>query len=375
MEYSRLRRVVKTGINSYYVGMIHAIQHVGIGVKNLDVSWQFYRELLHFDVPLSRNQSEAARMGSLTDGVQQRKVIIALNLLGGGLIEIFQFTTKDPKPAPKVEWGNIGFLSFTMKVLDIEKAYRDFMKSGVDVLIPPSMIAPSEDLGWKHMYFRDPECNLLALSEMPEMSHALRRKGANIGGISYPTIGVSDMNVSLPFYRDLLGYQKVVYDWSGIDPCMNPVLGSERSMRRVLLARGRSPSSLFRYYLLDGGMLELVEVAGAQTNHIYAGRGWGDQGIMELCLDVSDIAATFNGLVKNGAQSVIEPNEEDFAMDGDSSALFAYVSDPDGTWIELAEIVSFPVFGGLKFDLRKRRTQKPLSPVILSLLRFARASG
>lgn len=353
--------------------MIHGIFHIGVGVRDLDVTWHFYRELLNFDVPLSRNQSKADRVGSLTGGIQERKVIIALNLLGGGLIEIFQFTTKDPKPGPKVEWGNTGFLSFTMKVLDIEKAWRDFQKEGVEVLTPPGRIASTEGLGWKHMYFRDPEHNLLALTEVPGMRHALKRRGANVGGILFPTIGVSDMERSLLFYGDLFGYRKVVCDWSGIDTGMNPVLGAAKTMRRVLLARDTDPSSLFRYYL-DGGMLELVEVPGADTGHIYAGRGWGDQGIMELCFDVNYISATFQGLVEKGAQALVEPNEEDFEMDGNSSAFFAYVSDPDGTFIELAEIVSFPVFLGLKFDLRKRGPQKPLSPTLLRLLRFARAS-
>ena len=354
--------------------MIHGIQHIGIGVKDFDTMWDFYRRTLHFNVPLSRAHSVADRMGSLTGGDHKRKVVIALNLLGGGLIEILQFTSKEPVSSPHVAWDRYGFLSFALKVIDLDAACAQIEDSGAEVIVAPAPMAPAEEDGWRQLYFRDPEGNMLSLVEAPEIDFAFKRTGSNIGGILFPTVGVSSMERSLAFYRGILDYTRVVYDWQGEDPRLASLPGAGGvPIRRVLLARDREPTSLFRYYL-DGGMIELIEVPKAAGSHLYADRDWGDQGIMELCLDVNAIGATYQNLISRGAEPVIEPEDEDFDMGGGSSALFAYVQDPDGTWIELAEIISFNIFLGLKFNLRKRGSQRPLSPTLLRLLRFAATS-
>ena len=134
----------------------------------------------------------------------------------------------------------------------------------------------------------------------------------------------------------------------------------------------KKPTSLFSFYL-KGGMIELVHVNGGRHIHRYRKRGWGDSGIMELCLDVNDIEATYRQLVRSGAVPVIEANTDKFDMGGGSSAFFAYVSDPDGTWVELAEITNFPIWGRLSFYLTKRPNNKPLSPFLIKLLSFAQS--
>ena len=355
-------------------GMIHGIQHIGLGVRDFDSMWAFYRDILNFNVPMSRDRSQAARMEHLTGGSQERKVVIALNLLGGGMIEILQFTSKDTAPSPPVQWGNTGFLSFSLKVRDIDRASQDLRTAGVDILTSPTTICRDSSSRWRQMYFRDPEENILGMVESPEIGFSLVEKGSNIGGILFPTVGVSDMEESLRFYREILGYKRVIFDWEGVDEGLRPLPGADRKMRRVLVTREEESTSLFRYYLRSG-MIELVQVYDSDTTHLYSRRGWGDQGIMELCFDVNRIGETYSDMQANGARGVLEPNDEHFRMGNGSSALFAYVSDPDGTWIELAEVISFPIFLGMKFNLQKRTPDKPLSPFLLKLLRFAKSSG
>ncbi len=352
--------------------MIHGLQHIGIGFRDLDRAWDFYRDILHFDVPLSRSRRVADRMGSLTGGPQERRVIIALNLLGGGLVEIFQFLSKEPKPAEPLSMTDTGVLSVSCKVTDIEMAFDELKGKGVRILAEPYSLAGSSI---RQMFIEDTEGNLVGLVEMPGLNYSVKVKNASIGGFLFPTIGVSDMEKSLKFYRDLLGYDTVVYDKKGKFEELAVLPDGELTMRRVILKRGRPSTSLFSFYL-DGGMIELIEAeTEGKRKHRFRGRGWGDQGIMEVCLDVSDIGDTYRELTGKGARPVIEANEDRFDMGEGSSALFGYVADPDGTWIELAEIVSFPIWGSLSFDLSKRKKNKPLSSFVLKLLRFARSKS
>ena len=71
-------------------------------------------------------------------------------------------------------------------------------------------------------------------------------------------------------------------------------------------------------------------------------------------------------MLEKGACGILTLNDENFQMGKGSCALFAYVSDPDGTWIELAEVISFPIFLGMKFNLQDRASNKPLSPFLLN---------
>ena len=347
--------------------MIHGLQHIGIGFKDLDTAWKFYKDVLGFNVPLSKSTRIADRMGKLTGGPQERRVIIALNLLGGALVEIFQFLSKEPLSAPELNWGDLGILSIALKVRNIKAAYTRLKEMGVSIVNPPKAL---NDLP-EQMYFYDTEGNLLSLVQIPDMEFSLINKNSNIGGIIFPTIGVSDMEKSLSFYSDILGFNTVVYDYTGKDERLSGIPGSDSTQRRVLLKQSKKPTSLFSFYL-KGGLIELVQVKEGRHIHRYNSRGWGDRGIMELCLDVNDIETTFRELVDKGAEPVIEANTDKFDMGGGSSAYFAYIGDPDGTWVELAEITSFPIWGRLKFDLKNRPKNKPLSPFFLKLLKFAR---
>jgi len=363
--------LINNKINYSNYNSIHAIQHIGIGVNDHEKSWKFYRDILGFVVPVSKAHSEASRMGSLTDGIQKRKVVIALNLLGGAVIEIFQFTSKSVRPRPKIKWGDTGILGFSLKVRDIEKAAKSLKKAGAEILTKPDHMTPSGSLDWKQMFFKDPDGNILSLIQADEMLFSLKRRKANIGGIAVTSIGVSNMDRSLHYYKNVLGYSKIIYDWDGTDSNLSSIPGADKKMRRVMLTKPEGSTSLFRYFF-KAGMIELIEVKSESQNRIFNNRGWGDQGIFELCFDVNEIGNTFKNLVNNGASPVLEPNIDAFDMGEETSALFGYVNDPDGLYIEIVEIAGFRIMNGIKFDLRKRGVNKPLSPFLMKMLRFAR---
>lgn len=349
--------------------MITAMQHYGFGVQDRDRSWAFYRKL-GFDVPMSLNQSYASRMEPLVGGDYERKVVIAANLLGGATIELYEYTSTEPRPFPvDWRWGDPGMSASALKVPDINRAVELFAESRDTVVADPQPWPPKPE--WKAALINDPDGLLLYLIEVPGISYSLRRDAERVGGAIFPTIAVSDMERSLHFYRDILEYKDIIYDWKGNDPMLASIPGGDRSMRRVLLHDPKPPTSFYSFYL-DRGWIELVEVEGSKGNHIYHGRRWGDVGQMEICFDVHDIDATFDELKRRGAMPLLAPNTEDFDMGNGSTALFAYFADPDGTMIELAEATQLKLSEKHHIDLRKRKPGKPLPRWLMKMSRFRR---
>ncbi len=349
--------------------MITALQHVGFGVADRERSWAFYRKL-GFDVPMSLNQSYASRMESLVGGDYERKVVIAANLMGGATLELYQYLSTNPKPFPADwRWGNPGMSATALKVTEIERALGLFADSTDTIIAGPMPWAAKPD--WKAALIRDPDDLLIYLIEIPGMKYSLRRDGKRVGGAIFPTIAVTDMECSLRFYRDILDYSQVIYDWKGIDSMLASIPGGNRPMRRVLLHDPRPSTSFYSFYL-DRGMIELVETEGKKDAHIYHGRRWGDIGQMEICFDVYDIRATFDELVRRGAKPLLEPNSEDFEMGHGATALFAYLADPDGTMIELAEPTRLNLVKKIGINLRKRKPGKALPRWLMKLVRFNR---
>ena len=73
----------------------------------------------------------------------------------------------------------------------------------------------------------------------------------------------------------------------------------------------------------------------------------------------------------------LEKNNYHFTVDsgdtfdmGESGGRFAYVEDPDGTLIEMVETHKVPVLKklGIYFNLKKRKSQKPLPNWMVSLM-------
>lgn len=349
--------------------MLTAMQHYGFGVADRDRSWEFYRRL-GFDVPMSLNQSYASRMEPVVGGDYERKVVIAANLLGGATLELYQYLSTDPRPFPQTwRWGDPGMSASALKVPDITRALELFADDPDTVVSGPCPWPGKPE--WTAVLVTDPDNLLIYLIEVPGIPYSLRRNGERVGGAIFPTIAVTDMKRSLEFYRDILEYNEIVYDWKGTDPMLATVPGGDRPMRRVLLHDPRPSSSFYSFYL-DRGWIELVEVEGEKGPHIYHGRRWGDIGQMEICFDVYDIQATFNELKLRGAHPVLAPNTEDFDMGHGSTALFAYFADPDGTMIELAEATRLKFTEGISIDLRKRKPGKPLPRWLMKMSRFKR---
>ncbi len=213
---------------SYFIS---GIQQVGIGVQDVDTAWAWYRRHFGMDIPVFREAADAPLMTRYTgDTVQARDALLALNLQGGGGMEIWQFTSRTPAaPTFDVHLGDLGFFATRIKTHNVEATYQRFNQGGVDL---PGTVMP-DPAGQPHFFVRDPRGLFF---DIVGSEGWFTRGTPSIGGPSGCLIGVSDIERALPLYQGLLRYDRVVYDETGVFADLAAVPGGERRVRRLLLA-------------------------------------------------------------------------------------------------------------------------------------------
>ncbi len=136
---------------------------------------------------------------------------------------------------------------------------------------------------------------------------------------------VSDWERSLRFYRDLLGFRYVSELQIGGAPTTTLLQLAEVSLRAIYLER-------------DGTRIELLHYAVPGHQGSGQPRPMNQLGLTHLSLRVDDLAATLDELRKAGV-SIIERTRIDLP---DFHAAAVFVTDPDGTLIELVQAPGDP---------------------------------
>ena len=168
---------------------------------------------------------------------------------GGGGLAFWQYTSREAKaPAFEVKAGDIGIYAARIKTSDINKAYESLRGSGASV---SGSITAIPDVT-KCFYLRDVNNNVIRIEESKE---SFMRTKAAAGGLIGAVIGVSNMERSINFYREVLGYDKLIYDVKGQFLDLPALPGGDGSFRRVM--RDLKPW-LIRRFLGSSG-IELIQ--------------------------------------------------------------------------------------------------------------------
>lgn len=349
---------------------ISGIQQVGIGVSDVKAAFKWYRQHFGVDVPVFEEAATAGLMLPYTGGQpQERHAILALNLQGGGGMEIWQYTKRQPlPPAFQPQLGDLGLFSGKIKCKNVEACFHDLRKRGVNIQTNP---APRPD-DLPHFYVKDPWGNIFEIVEASDWFDPSRPP--QTGGMYGCTIGVSDMARSLRFYADILGYDTVVYDQTNTFTDWNGVDGGFGRYRRVLLRHSEKRKGPFSRLLGDSEM-ELVQSVERAPRKIYENRFWGDLGFIHLCFDITGMAELKQFCADKGHPFTIDSSGS-FDM-GEAAGYFSYIEDPDGTLIEFVETHKIPILKkiGWYLDLRKRRNPaKPLPTWMLKTMGWGRVT-
>jgi catechol 2,3-dioxygenase-like lactoylglutathione lyase family enzyme/uncharacterized glyoxalase superfamily protein PhnB len=351
------------------VAKINGIQQLGVGVENVHEAWKWYREHFAMDIRMFEEEATAELMLAHTNGKpRKRHAVLALNMQGGGGFEIWQHTGKKPQICPfEIQLGDLGINIGKIKTENITTAYKKFKNSGLNLLGS----VHKDPAGNEHFYLKDIYGNMW---EVKHQKQVFRKKEKSVsGGIYGATIGVKNMEESLQIYQNILEYDKVVYDKTGVFKDFEGISGGNKKFRRVLLKHSDVKSGAFSPFF-GNSVIELVQVLNREPRDIYEGRIWGDPGFIHLCFDINGIDI-FRKKVKDlGFPFTVDSAHamETFDM-GEAAGSFAYIQAPEGTLIEFVETHKIPLLKklGWYIDFRKRG-HHPLPNWMLKMFRFMR---
>ena len=334
--------------------IISGIQQVGIGVQNVYEAWTWYRHFFGTDVPIFDEEAVAGLMLPYTGGQpQSRHAVLAMNMQGGGGFEIWQYTKRTPQyPKEEIQLGDTGIFALKIKCLNIEKIFNKFQEYEADLLSSIEKTPCGDACFW----VKDPWNNIFQVIQAGDF---FQKTGKLTGGTYGVVMGVTDIEKTTALYRDVLGYDQVVYDKTSVFNDMKGLPSGNLPCNRVLL-RHSSPRVGAFSRLLGATEIELIQVFERKPNKIFKDRFWGELGFIHLCFDVNGMEALKNRLNTEGYPFTVD-SANSFDM-GEAAGRFAYIEDVDGTLIEFVEAHKIPILKklGWYLSLKNRAPEKPL---------------
>ncbi len=334
---------------------VSGIQQIGIGVENARAATQFYKNNFAMKTLVFDDIAPAKLMAEFTGNkIHKRHALLTMNLKGGGGFEIWQFLDRSPLKNENIKFGDLGIYAAIIKSSDIylsHKILSAHKKLDVENI--------EENNPIKSFYLKDFYGNNFKIVESNDFFSETKD---SIGGVAGAVIGVSNMEDSVSFYKNLLGVETVFSDELNKD------------IRTVILQKNSTNKGAFSK-LFGDIKIELVQDLKSARTHIYKDRFWGDCGFIHLCLDVTGM---------DGLKSAMESANYKFSVDSSNafemssaSGRFCYVKDPDGTLIELVETHKVPIIKKIGFflNLQKRKKQKPLADWIVKLMAFSKVGN
>lgn len=346
--------------------IITGIQQIGIGVANVYEARDWYKENLGYDAVIFDEAAVAGLMLPYTDNEpQSRHAILAYNMRGGGGFEIWQYTDRTPVASViETHIGDLGINVCKIKSPDVNKAHQEFQKKNINFL---TKVSKTPD-GKPHFFIKDPYNNIF---EIEEGTDYLLNQPKPTSGNSGVIIGVSDIEKSIAFYSQILGYDKLVYDEEGVFEDLLDLAGHKETYRRVLLGHSQKRSGAFSPLLRDS-TIELIQAKDRKADNVYMDRLWGDLGYIHLCFDIIGMEDLKTECAAAGHPFTVDSSNS-FDM-GEAAGHFSYIEDPDGTLIEFVETHKIPIMKklGWYLDLKKRGQAKPLSKLFFRVLGASR---
>lgn len=139
-----------------------------------------------------------------------------------------------------------------------------------------------------------------------------------ITGLHHAGVGVRDMEVSLHFYRDLLGLE-VTAEMEAEGPILDDIVGlKDGKVRIVHLKCGENQE------------VELFQYTAPATSTFPKDYRQCDGGIIHMALFVDNLMELYEKLKEHGVQF----NSKPYDLGG---SLVVYMRDPDGITVELMQ--------------------------------------
>lgn len=346
--------------------LIYGFQQIGVGVEDADAAFKWYATRLGSDVVVFDDSNEATFMAPYMGGKSRNKrALMAVNMRGGCGYEIWQYLDRKPlRSAKPFQLGDFGINLIKVKSKNIQTSYSRLKSMNAQFL---SEIVEEPD-GRKSFYIQDPYENIICIKEFDDW-YALN--GFDVGGIFSCTIGVSNLDESLKLYRDVLGYNKIVFDQTDVFPDLEALPNGSGKFRRILLDHEEERKGGFAKFF-GNSQIELLQCLDGKPKRIFENRYWGDQGFIHLCFDIKNMNKLVEECKEMGFPFRVLSNDS-FEM-GETNAHWGYIEDCDGTLIEFVETHKVAILKKFNWfiNMKKRDPQKPLPNWLIKALSIKR---
>ena len=308
--------------------MISGLHHVSIGVKDLERSLPFYQEVLGFKKMLYNITWKDSAMGQVIGRAVKMRSVLLENDVGGGAVKLVQLFADyeghighKARPIPPDRgWGDAGHLEVAVEASDIERTYSELKGKNVEFLLSPQHWYIPGTLEGRYFYLKDPDGVLVEVIDGSRKEEFAEYGG--VYGLNHTAIGVTDMERSLAFYRDILGFE-VLIDYKGTWPGEAVIVGESIEQRLVMLGHPNG-----------GARIELIEnLSPVKSKPVPPEKRWGDIGVMEAALEVKDIGKVYKELSDKGVSFMCP-----ISCMPETKIRYVFLRDPDDSEIGLYEI-------------------------------------
>lgn len=308
-------------------GRTLGVDHIGVGVSDMERSLRFYADLGFTDVafdyhgPLPGLEYVAGRAEVEAHVVMLRSA--NPTVLGSGAVKLVQTTDRTPPPMPNgMAWGEPGICEVCIHVKDEAGLYRRL----VDELGCPGLMEPNEaplppyDTRCSLSYVEDPDGTKIELIEWHDLE-AGWPQDPGPQGVNHVAFGVADLERTREFYR-LLGFTRMLFASDGYFEPMHPWYAPREPPRQRMMLLTNP----------HGGGMEPVEHHPPSPDM----RGeWGHLGPFEFGVGVRNIGQAAAALRNQGIKVPSDP--QTIKLDDGASWSYAYFVDPDDLYVCITE--------------------------------------
>jgi catechol 2,3-dioxygenase-like lactoylglutathione lyase family enzyme len=294
------------------------VDHVGVGVADIEAALAFYGQVGFSDVLFDWT-------GRVAGPDREARVAMLANPqatpIGAGRIKLVQVLDGDgPPPAPTGGgWGELGICEICLHARGVEGVHRALVGAGAESLMEPlSASTTPNDVALDIAYVADPWRGKLELIEWTGLWHSLPG-GPRAEGVNHVAFGVADMELTRGFY-ERLGFTEPLFESTEFfDPMADWYPGDPPDQHMVMLMAAQ------------GAAIEPVVLDPPGPDC----RGeWGHIGPFEFAIGVGSLEAGVAELRRLGVELRGEPVTIDV---GPGECRYAYFRDPDDLHVSLVE--------------------------------------
>ena len=308
-------------------GALLGVDHIGVGVSDMDRSIGFYADLGFTDVAFDRSGPlPGLKQVAGRDTVEARVVLLRPareTVLGPGAVKLVQTLDAPNPPMPEgMAWGEPGVCEVCIHARDQAGVYRRLVDElgHTGLMEPVEAPLPPHGTRVSLSYVADPDGTKIELIEWLDLEEGwLDEPGPQ--GVNHVAFGVADLDRTRDFYRQL-GFTGMLFESFDYFEPMHPWY-APREPPKQRMALLTNP---------HGGGMEPVEHHPPSPDM----RGeWAHLGPFDFGIGVRTIERAAGALRDAGVELHSEPQTIDLG-DG-ASWRYAYFTDPDGIDVCLSE--------------------------------------